>query len=68
MLDWIGASLIIVSIYLIGKQKPIGWIINTLGCIMYIIVGYKNHLYGWILMEFVLICLNIYNYINWKKL
>lgn len=67
MLDWIGASLIIVSIYLIGKQKSIGWIINTLGCIMYIIVGYKNRLYGWILMEFVLICLNIYNFITWKK-
>lgn len=53
MIDYIGASLLLVGLWLVGSHKPIiGWGIDILGVILFVI-------WGWFTKNWSIVGLNI---------
>jgi nicotinamide riboside transporter PnuC len=66
-MDWLAACCIILSIIMIGRLNRWGWIVAIIGAILYIIVSIRNHIYGFVFLDCVLLVLNTVNFIKWSK-
>ena len=66
-LDWIGAALIGLNAYMVGKKNKWGWLVSVAGCLLFMYVGFKNHLYGMIALNTFIAIISIINFIKWHK-
>jgi len=66
-MDWIAAALVLISIYMTGEKNRWGWLVGSLGAIMFMIITYKKHIYGMVGLDICLLFLNTINFIKWSK-
>jgi nicotinamide riboside transporter PnuC len=66
-MDWLGALLIIISVYLTGKKNKWGWVVAGVGAIVFIVIALNKHIYGMIALDCVLIMMYIRSFIKWNK-
>jgi nicotinamide riboside transporter PnuC len=66
-MDWLGAIVIIYSIYLCGKKNKWGWVFAGIGALIFIVVALRKHIYGMIALDCVLLMMYVRNFLKWKK-
>lgn len=64
---WVGTSLILIGYYLNAKRLSISWIVWFVGNLMMLIYSMGINAWPQLVLAIVLMCLNIYGYINWKN-
>jgi len=66
-LDWIASSFELSGSWTIGKKRRYGFILNTIGCLLWIFVAINKPVYGLLLVVVPAIIINIRNFILWGK-
>ena len=64
---WVGTALILFAYYLNAKKYISSWLLWCLGNLLMMIYSIAIDATPQIVLAFVLIILNIYGYIKWKK-
>jgi len=67
MLDLIAAIFELTASYLIGNKNKLGFYLNLLACLTWIIVAITSQIYGLLLVAIPAIIVNIRNIIKWSK-
>ncbi|OCB69766.1 nicotinamide mononucleotide transporter [Flavobacterium crassostreae] len=69
LVDWLGISLSLLSVYLLGNKNKWGFIIFAISNVVWIFLGFvlMNSL-GTAIGNAVFLVINIRGYINWKNL
>ena len=67
MLDWIAGAFELSGSYTVGNKKKIGFILNLIGCLMWIIVDFISGIYGLLLVVVPAFFVNIRNFKKWSK-
>lgn len=65
-MDWIAAVFELSGAYIIGNKNKLGFILNIIGCSVWIYVSISTKVYGLLLVVVPAIVINIRNYIKWK--
>ena len=65
MLDWIAGAFELSGSYTVGNKKKIGFILNLVGCLIWIIVAFTSGVYGLLLVVVPALFVNIRNFIKW---
>ncbi len=66
-MDWLSAALVIYGIYLIGKKRPIGFMIGSLGTSISIALQMDVGLYGLAFRGFLIIVMSFWSFYMWTK-
>jgi len=67
MFDWIAGGLELSGSWNVGNKKRIGFILNLLGCLIWILVAFTSRVYGLWLVVVPACYVNIRNFIKWGK-
>ncbi|MFV8332930.1 nicotinamide mononucleotide transporter [Flavobacterium sp. XS1P32] len=69
LVDWLGISLSLLSVYMLGNKNKWGFIIFAISNVVWIFLGFvlMNSL-GTAIGNAVFLVINIRGYINWKNL
>jgi len=68
-LEWIPYIIILIGLYLAGKKnKPIGWIIQLIGCIIFMIIAIYFQIWGIVIGNMVFGTINLLSYLEQRKL
>ncbi|HEU4788090.1 MAG TPA: hypothetical protein VFS71_00225 [Flavobacterium sp.] len=69
LVDWLGISLSLLAVYMLGNKNPWGFIIFALSNVVWIFLGFvlMNSL-GTAIGNAVFLVINIRGYTTWKKL
>lgn len=62
--DWMGATCLIPAIWIIGNKLPIGFLIAAAGCTFCLIASLLTGLYGFVLIDAILIVIYLRNFIK----
>ena len=68
IIGWLGTASILRGYYLNAKKLDTSWIVWFLGNLFMLIYSIKINANPQILLSVVLMVLNIYGYVNWRKL
>ena len=68
LFGWLGFLFIIFGYYLNAKKLDTSWIVWFLGNLFMLIYSIKINANPQILLSVVLMVLNVYGYVNWRKL
>jgi len=66
MIDYVAGLSELTGLWLVGSKKRIGFILNILGCIIWIYVAFSNKIYGLLLVVIPAIIINFRNFKKWK--
>ena len=66
-MDYIAGLLELLGSYLIGNKNKIGFLLNILGCILWIYVAIQTQIYGLLLVVIPAIVINSRNFIKWTR-
>jgi hypothetical protein len=66
-MDWIGAGLNIVGLWLLPKSRMIAMYVYLVSSVMWIIYAAYHNIWSLILLQIVLLLLNIRTIVIWKK-
>ena len=67
ILDWVAGIFELSGGWLIGSKNKIGFILNLLGCLLWIYVAFSSKVYGLLIVVIPAIFVNIRNFIKWGK-
>ena len=67
-LGWIATSLILLGYYLNAKQSVTSWLVWFLGNTFMLVYSIFISAWPQVGLAIALLCLNVYGYIEWKKL
>ena len=68
-MSWVAGLFELLGVWLIGNKNRYGFILNALGCILWIIIAiYVPQARGILLVAIPAIFINIRNYIKWGKI
>jgi len=65
-MDWVGNGLLMVSLYLLGKKKRVGWLVGIFGNLAWMIVGLRIEMTSLLFVGFVMALFNVKGWIEWK--
>lgn len=65
-MSWFASFLTLISVYLIGKKKPIGQFIGLIGSITWVCIMWNLN-FPQVILNFIFIILYLKNYIEWRK-
>ena len=68
IIGWIGTGLILLGYYLNANKKTSSWITWFIGNISMLIYSLGINAWPQVVLAIVLIILNVYGYLNWKRL
>ena len=68
IIGWLGTASILFGYYLNAKKLDTSWIVWFLGNLFMLIYSIKINANPQILLSVVLMVLNVYGYVNWRKL
>ena len=68
IIGWLGTVSILLGYYLNAKKLDTSWIVWFLGNLFMLIYSIKINANPQILLSVVLMVLNVYGYVNWRKL
>ena len=66
-MDWIAGALELVGNWLIGNKSRVGFLINLLGCLVWIAAALHLKVYGLLLVVVPALFINIRNWMKWRK-
>jgi hypothetical protein len=66
-MNWIAAFFEMLSMYLVGNKRRIGFLTFVCGSCCWAIVAIIHHLYGLFVVAFICASINVRNYLKWKK-
>ncbi len=66
-MDFIAGILELSGLYLVGNKSRIGFVLNLLGCLVWIYVAVTTNLYGLLLVVIPAVFINIRNWTRWKN-
>ena len=66
-IDWVGTLLIFIAVYLMGKQRAVGFIYGCLGCLVWIFFGILSNSIAVVLMNIGLFILYAKGFFNWTS-
>lgn len=65
IIDYFGATLLLISLSLMRYRWA--WIVYSVACMVYFVVGILSGYIGLIVVEVIAAILGIRNYIKWRK-
>lgn len=65
--DWLGMVLIVLSIYLIGEENKIGFILGVLGSLSWVVFALLVKSYPTLFLNITLVFLNTRGYLKWSS-
>ena len=65
-MGWASNLLIILSLWFLGKKKPIGWVFSILGNFGWCIYAAQLELWSALAMDGITMCLGLYNFWLWR--
>lgn len=65
-MNWIACALIIIGYYAVIQEEKIGFIIQFVGCLIYLLI-YWGVDYSLVVVNSIFIVLNIYGYFSWDS-
>ena len=68
LLGWIATSLILLGYYLNAKHDTSSWIVWFVGNLCMLVYSLLISAWPQVGLAIALLCLNVYGYIEWKKL
>jgi len=66
-IDWIGAFMLFMSMYLLGDGKRTGFFFGILGCLLMLVFSILAGSLGSFVLNVVLSGLNLRGYLRWNK-
>ena len=66
-LGWLGVFIVLLGYYFMAKKDISAWILWFIGNILIGIYSYIIEAYPTLFLSVVLIIMNVYGYISWKK-
>lgn len=67
MIELIASLCILGSVYLTTKINIYSWLLNIIGCILYLIIFYENNLMGQVSLQIIFIVQTIFGWVYWKR-
>lgn len=67
MLAWIASACTFVSMFLIGRQQRVGWLVGLFAQIFWVWFALQVHSTGLLFFEVVFIGLVSWNWFEWRK-
>lgn len=69
-MDWIANILLLIGLWLIGRKHSFGFILNAIGCLLYLFYfwDFNPKQYGVIVFEIVMIVFNMKGLWQWQKI
>ena len=68
LLGWLATSLILLGYYLNAKQDTSSWIVWFVGNLCMLVYSLLIQAWPQVGLAIALLCLNVYGYIEWKKI
>ena len=68
LLGWIATTLILLGYYLNAKQDTSSWIVWFVGNLCMLVYSLLIQAWPQVGLAIALLCLNVYGYIEWKKI
>lgn len=66
-MDFIAGIFELFGNWNIGNKRKIGFILNVIGCSVWIYVAFHSRVYGLLIVVVPAIAINIRNYMKWKS-
>lgn len=66
-MDFIAGILELTGLWLVGKKKWYGFVLNIMGCSLWIYISLKTQLYGLLLVVVPAIIINSINIRKWRN-
>lgn len=66
-LDWIGAAIALIGVYMVGRKNKYGFLVCMLSGLVWCFVAFFTGVYGLFLEVLPLFALNLYNFNKWRK-
>jgi len=67
LLGWIATSFILLGYYLNAKQDMSSWIVWSIGNLLMLVYSIFISAWPQVGLAIALLCLNVYGYVEWKK-
>ncbi len=67
IIGWSGTAMLLMGYYLNAKKYDVSWIAWFVGNILMLVYSYCIVAWPQVILAIVLLCMNIYGYISWKK-
>ncbi|BDD03961.1 hypothetical protein [Aureibacter tunicatorum] len=68
LIDWIGISLALLAVYLLGNKKKLGFIVFAISNIVWMYLGFvMMNSIGTAVGNSIFLIINIRGYINWQN-
>ena len=68
IIGWLGTDCILFGYYLNAKKLDMSWIVWFLGNLFMLVYSVKINASPQVLLAVVLMGLNVYGYLNWRKI
>jgi len=66
MFDWLASTFELVGGWLVGDKKRVGFLLNSIGCTIWVYVAIDKEVYGLLLVVIPAALINIRNFVKWK--
>ena len=68
ILGWLGTLFILLGYYLNAKQSTLSWVVWFIGNVLMLVYSVLISAWPQVGLAIALLCLNVYGYIEWKKM